>query len=101
MSLCFTCILRFNFGQRAGRIEEEIEMLQNKLKRIEEGSVFGGRRTKTARSQGKKVHITVEQERSRFIYAHTYIHCVNFCFLFSLFEQYAPAFSNNLSPLSM
>ncbi|KAF4376936.1 hypothetical protein F8388_022652 [Cannabis sativa] len=53
--------------KRAGRIEEEIEMLQIKLKRLEEGSAFGGRRTKTARSQGKKVHITVEQERSRIL----------------------------------
>lgn len=51
--------------QRAGRIEEEIEMLQSKLKHIDEGIAFGGRRTKTARSQGKKVQITVEQERSR------------------------------------
>ncbi|XP_062095966.1 uncharacterized protein LOC133801721 [Humulus lupulus] len=53
--------------KRAGRIEEEIEMLQIKLNRLEEGSAFGGRRTKTARSQGKKVHITVEQEKSRIL----------------------------------
>ncbi|PON35092.1 N-terminal acetyltransferase A, auxiliary subunit [Parasponia andersonii] len=53
--------------KRAGRTEEEIEMLQNKLKRLEESSTFAGRRTKTARSQGKKVHITVEQERSRIL----------------------------------
>lgn len=53
--------------QRSGRIEEEIQMLQLKLKRIEECMGFGGRRTKTARSQGKKVQITVEQEISRWM----------------------------------
>lgn len=40
-------------------------MLQCKLRQIEEGTVFGGKRTKAARSQGKKVQITIEQEKSR------------------------------------
>ncbi|OAY31582.1 protein POLLENLESS 3 [Manihot esculenta] len=53
--------------KRSGRIEEEIEMLHLKLKNIEEGIAFGGKRTKTARSQGKKIQITVEQERSRIL----------------------------------
>ena len=53
--------------QRSGRVEEEIEMLQLKLKHIEEGTAFSGRRAKTARSQGKKVQITVEQEISRWM----------------------------------
>ncbi|KAL5577412.1 hypothetical protein UlMin_019111, partial [Ulmus minor] len=53
--------------KRAGRIDEEIEMLHSKLKRIEDGIAFGGRRTKTARSQGKKVHITIEQEKARIL----------------------------------
>lgn len=57
----------FNWSQRAGRTEEEIEMLQFKLKRLEDGTAFGGRRTKTARSQGKKVHISVEEEKSRYL----------------------------------
>ncbi|KAJ4842060.1 hypothetical protein Tsubulata_044121 [Turnera subulata] len=51
--------------KRAGRIEEEIEMLQKKLKNIEDGIIFGGRRTKIARSQGKKIQITVGGEKSR------------------------------------
>ncbi|XP_004295599.1 PREDICTED: uncharacterized protein LOC101293965 [Fragaria vesca subsp. vesca] len=51
--------------KRAGRIEDEIETLQSKLKRMDEGIAFNGKRTKTARAQGKKVQITVEQERSR------------------------------------
>ncbi|KAM1045327.1 hypothetical protein ACFX2A_037167 [Malus domestica] len=53
--------------KRSGRIEEEIEMLQSKLKHIDEGVAFCGRRTKTARSQGRKVQITVEQERARIL----------------------------------
>ncbi|KAF3450487.1 hypothetical protein FNV43_RR06570 [Rhamnella rubrinervis] len=53
--------------KRAGRTEEEIEMLQSKLKHIDEVLAFGGRKTKTARSQGKKVHITIEQEKSRIL----------------------------------
>ncbi|XP_007022916.2 PREDICTED: uncharacterized protein LOC18595069 [Theobroma cacao] len=53
--------------KRSGRVEEEIEMLQNKLRNIEEGTVFGGKRTKIARSQGKKIQITIEQEKSRIL----------------------------------
>lgn len=51
--------------KRSGRIEEEIEMLQHKLRLIEEGKGFVANRTKTARSQGKKIQVTREQERSR------------------------------------
>ncbi|TQE12048.1 hypothetical protein C1H46_002442 [Malus baccata] len=53
--------------QRSGRIEEEIELLESKLKHIDEGIAFCGRRTKTARAQGRKVQITVEQERARIL----------------------------------
>ncbi|CAN1227905.1 Protein POLLENLESS 3 [Linum grandiflorum] len=53
--------------KRSGRVEEEIEMLQRKLKNIEEGMVFGGRKTKVARSQGKKIQITIEQEKARIL----------------------------------
>ncbi|XP_030464735.2 uncharacterized protein LOC115684171 isoform X2 [Syzygium oleosum] len=51
--------------KRSGRIEEEIEMLQHKLRVIEEGKGFSVSRTKTARSQGKKIQVTREQEISR------------------------------------
>ncbi|CAK7345890.1 unnamed protein product [Dovyalis caffra] len=53
--------------KRSGRIEEEIEMLHRKLKHIEEGIAFSGKKTKTARSQGRKIQISVEQERSRIL----------------------------------
>lgn len=61
------CIFFIYILQRSGRIEEEIQMLQLKLKRIENGVAFGGRKTKTARSQGKKVQITLEEEISRWM----------------------------------
>ncbi|GAB4840693.1 hypothetical protein Ancab_021460 [Ancistrocladus abbreviatus] len=54
--------------KRSGRLDEQIEILKVKLKRIEDGTAFGGKRTKMARSQGKKVHITVEQEYARYAY---------------------------------
>ncbi|XP_028052208.1 protein POLLENLESS 3-like [Camellia sinensis] len=53
--------------KRSGRIEEQIEMLQHKVKTIEEGMAFGGKRTKAARSQGKKIQITIDQEYSRLL----------------------------------
>ncbi|XP_057970259.1 protein POLLENLESS 3 [Malania oleifera] len=53
--------------KRSGRLGEQIELLEYKLKRIEEGIAFGGKRTKTARSQGKKIQITIEQEKSRLL----------------------------------
>ncbi|XP_022723823.1 protein POLLENLESS 3-like [Durio zibethinus] len=54
---------------RSGRVEDEIEILQNKPRNIDEGTVFGGKRTKTARSQGKKIQITIEQDKSSWIKA--------------------------------
>uniref|UniRef100_A0A803KUJ1 Uncharacterized protein n=2 Tax=Chenopodium quinoa TaxID=63459 RepID=A0A803KUJ1_CHEQI len=53
--------------KRSGRLEEQIEVLQQKLKRVEEGFRFVGRRVKVGKSQGKKVQITVEQEYARLL----------------------------------
>ncbi|KAL4282017.1 hypothetical protein GQ457_03G043200 [Hibiscus cannabinus] len=53
--------------KRSGRVDEEIEILHNRLRNIEEGTVFGGKKTKVARSQGKKIQITIEQEKSRIL----------------------------------
>ncbi|KAL1833948.1 hypothetical protein ACET3Z_003599 [Daucus carota] len=51
--------------KRCGRTDELIETLQAKLKQIEKGSAFGGKRVKAGRSQGKKKDITIEQEYAR------------------------------------
>ncbi|KAI4297093.1 hypothetical protein L6164_037000 [Bauhinia variegata] len=53
--------------KRSGRIDEEIAMLEHKLKQIEEGGTFVGKRTKQGRSQGKKIQITIEQDISRIL----------------------------------
>lgn len=53
--------------KQSGRIEEEIGLLQHKLKQVEEGMAFSGRKTKMARSQGKKIQITVQKEYSRLL----------------------------------
>lgn len=53
--------------KQSGRIEEEIELLQHKLKQVEEGMAFSGKKTKMARSQGKKIQITVQKEYSRLL----------------------------------
>lgn len=54
--------------QRSGRVDEEIAMLHHKLKQIENGVTFVGRATKQARSQGRKIQVTAEQEISRCIF---------------------------------
>ncbi|KAI3780708.1 hypothetical protein L2E82_10696 [Cichorium intybus] len=53
--------------KRSGRIDEQIELLQTKLKHIEEATCMNGNRTKLARSQGKKIQITMGQEYSRLL----------------------------------
>ncbi|XP_052201716.1 uncharacterized protein LOC127807718 [Diospyros lotus] len=53
--------------KRSGRTKEQIEMLEIKVKNIEEGMAFGGKTTKYGRSQGRKIQITVEQEYSRLL----------------------------------
>ncbi|KAG6419394.1 hypothetical protein SASPL_121614 [Salvia splendens] len=53
--------------KQSGRMEEEIELLQYKLKQVEDGMAFSGRKTKTARSHGKKVQITIQKEYSRLL----------------------------------
>ncbi|PKA51263.1 hypothetical protein AXF42_Ash010703 [Apostasia shenzhenica] len=53
--------------KKCGRMAEQIDLLSHKLRMIDEGIAFGGRITKTARSQGKKFHVTVDQEKSRLL----------------------------------
>ncbi|KAG0487151.1 hypothetical protein HPP92_009246 [Vanilla planifolia] len=66
--------------KRCGRIDEQIGLLKHKLKSIDEGSAFGGRMSKIARSQGKKFHVTIQQEKSRLLgnLAWAYMQCENY-----------------------
>jgi hypothetical protein len=53
--------------QKCGRIEEQVELLKQKLWMIYQGEAFNGKPTKTARSHGKKFQVTVEKETSRIL----------------------------------
>ncbi|KAG2242990.1 hypothetical protein Bca52824_095158 [Brassica carinata] len=51
--------------KKSGRIREEAELLEHKLKILEQGMGFGGRIVRAKRVQGKHVTMTIEQEKAR------------------------------------
>ncbi|KAJ4963321.1 hypothetical protein NE237_023260 [Protea cynaroides] len=53
--------------KRCGRLDDQIALLKRKLFLIQQGMAFNGKRTKTARSQGKKFQVSVEQEATRLL----------------------------------
>ncbi|KAF8388364.1 hypothetical protein HHK36_027030 [Tetracentron sinense] len=53
--------------KKCGRIEEQIELLKQKLRMIYQGEAFNGRPTKTARSHGKKFQVSIKQETFRIL----------------------------------
>ncbi|XP_068645608.1 protein POLLENLESS 3-LIKE 2-like [Aristolochia californica] len=53
--------------KRCGRLDDQIALLKHKLFLIQQGVAFNGKRTKTARSQGKKFQVSVEQEATRLL----------------------------------
>ncbi|KAK6922577.1 Tetratricopeptide repeat 1 [Dillenia turbinata] len=53
--------------KRCGRLDDQVNLLKHKLFLIQQGMAFNGKRTKTARSQGKKFQISVEQEATRLL----------------------------------
>ncbi|VFQ81344.1 unnamed protein product [Cuscuta campestris] len=53
--------------KKSGRFEDEIYLLEHKLKNIEESMAFGRRTTKIVRSQGKKTEVTLNKEYSRLL----------------------------------
>ncbi|OAY71607.1 protein POLLENLESS 3-LIKE 2-like [Ananas comosus] len=53
--------------KRCGRLDDQIALLKHKLQLIQQGLAFNGKRTKTARSQGKKFQVSVEQEATRLL----------------------------------
>ncbi|MQL77021.1 hypothetical protein Taro_009418 [Colocasia esculenta] len=54
-----------SLDNRCGRIEEQIELLMQKLRMISTGDAFNGKTTKTARSHGKKFQVSIKQETAR------------------------------------
>ncbi|KAJ0982786.1 hypothetical protein J5N97_011041 [Dioscorea zingiberensis] len=59
--------LLIDLYKKCGRIEEQIELLKQKLKLIYMGEAFNGKTTKTARSHGKKFQVSIKQETSRIL----------------------------------
>ncbi|KAK1297342.1 hypothetical protein QJS10_CPB15g00427 [Acorus calamus] len=53
--------------KRCGRLDDQITLLKHKLVLIHQGTAFNGKRTKTARSQGKKFQVSLEQEATRLL----------------------------------
>ncbi|KAK1633155.1 hypothetical protein QYE76_007470 [Lolium multiflorum] len=53
--------------KRCGRLDDQILLLKHKLQLIHQGHAFNGKRTKTARSQGRKFQVTLEQEATRLL----------------------------------
>lgn len=53
--------------QRCGRLDDQISLLKHKILMIHQGTAFKGKRTKTARSQGKKIQVSIEQEATRLL----------------------------------
>lgn len=53
--------------QKCGKVDEQIELLKQKLKMICLGEAFNGKITKTARSHGKKFQVSIQQEMSRIL----------------------------------
>jgi hypothetical protein len=53
--------------QKCGKVEEQIELLKQKLKMIYLGEAFNGKATKKARSHGKKFQVSIQQEASRIL----------------------------------
>ncbi|XP_057959161.1 protein SULFUR DEFICIENCY-INDUCED 2 isoform X3 [Malania oleifera] len=52
---------------KCGRVNDQIELLKQKLRMIYQGEVFNGKPTKTARSHGRKFQVTIKQETSRIL----------------------------------
>lgn len=72
-------------GQKCGMVEEQIDLLKQKLRMIYQGEAFNGKATKTARSHGKKFQVSIQQETARilvstsrnfFFLTKNYLHCL-------------------------
>ncbi|XP_047317167.1 protein SULFUR DEFICIENCY-INDUCED 2-like [Impatiens glandulifera] len=53
--------------KKCGKLDEQIELLKQKLRMIYQGEAFNGKATKTARSHGRKFQVTLKQETCRIL----------------------------------
>uniref|UniRef100_A0A0E0HGJ7 Uncharacterized protein n=1 Tax=Oryza nivara TaxID=4536 RepID=A0A0E0HGJ7_ORYNI len=59
--------LLIDLYKKCGKVDEQIDLLKQKLKMIYLGEAFNGKATKTARSHGKKFQVSIQQETSRIL----------------------------------
>ncbi|KAL6620492.1 hypothetical protein ACP70R_035631 [Stipagrostis hirtigluma subsp. patula] len=59
--------LLIDLYKKCGKVDEQIELLKQKLRMIYLGEAFNGKATKTARSHGKKFQVSIQQETSRIL----------------------------------
>ncbi|KAK8939923.1 hypothetical protein KSP40_PGU012931 [Platanthera guangdongensis] len=57
--------------KRCGRLDDQITLLRHKLLLLQQGLAFNGKPTKTARSQGRKFQVSIEQEATRLLVNYT------------------------------
>ncbi|XP_048619710.1 protein POLLENLESS 3-LIKE 1-like [Brassica napus] len=60
--------------KKSGRIQEEAELLEHKLKTLEHDTHYGGRITIAKRSHGKQINLTIEQEKARILGNLAWVH---------------------------
>ncbi|RZC56979.1 hypothetical protein C5167_015839 [Papaver somniferum] len=59
--------LLIDLYKKCGMVDEQIQLLKQKLRMIYQGEAFNGKPTKTARSHGKKFQVSIKQETSRIL----------------------------------
>ncbi|CAN6805107.1 unnamed protein product [Brassica oleracea] len=60
--------------KKSGRIQEEAELLEHKLKTLENDTQYRGRITIAKRSHGKQINLTIEQEKARILGNLAWVH---------------------------
>ena len=66
---------------KCGRLDEQISLLKQKLRLVQQGAAFKGKSTKTGRSRGRKVQVSLKQETTRLLVhsIHTLLVLLEFC----------------------
>jgi len=59
--------LLIDLYKKCGYVDEQIQLLKQKLRAIYLGEAFNGKTTKTARSHGKKFQVSIKQETARIL----------------------------------
>ncbi|ONK74801.1 uncharacterized protein A4U43_C03F10280 [Asparagus officinalis] len=59
--------LLIDLYKKCGQIDQQIQLLKQKLRAIYLGEAFNGKTTKTARSHGKKFQVSIQQETARIL----------------------------------